>query len=240
MNKFKLAAGVILLLIVGVLAGSLGTGIYYKKRVERFESGGPPVSERVRIVLGRFSDDLNLTNEQRDEIGKIVRESQEEILALGREILPQIEEINEQTISSIQEKLNNEQKKKLDELYQRMEDFRKKYPKRETSPKRTHDATLPNGTTDSTRPPRDYMRLVEALKDRLNLSQEQEAKVRSIVEESAKEREKVLEKFRGDLIEIENSLEKGLSSILTKEQMEKYRTAKEKWSFEMPRHEGPF
>ncbi len=84
------------------------------------------------------------------------------------------------------------------------------------------------------------MRFVEALKDRLNLSQEQEAKVRSIVEESSKEREKVLEKFRGDLTEIENSLEKSLSSILTKEQMEKYRTAKEKWSFEMPRHEGPY
>ena len=257
MNKFKLTAGVILLLIVGVLAGSLGTGIYFKKRVERFESGGPLVPERVRIVLGRFSDDLNLTKEQRDEIGKIVRESQEKMLALGRETLPQIEEINKQSLSSIQEKLNSEQKNKLDELYQRMKDFRKKSPGQATSPQMTHepapprggpeqiprqrtsDVTLPNWTSESTPPQKDDMRFLDALKDRLNLSQEQEAKVRSIMQESAREREKILEKYRGDLVEIENSIEKSLSNILTKEQMEKYKTAKEKESFEMPLPEMP-
>lgn len=267
MNKFKLAAGVILLLIVGVLAGSLGTGIYYKKRVERFESGGLPVSERVRIVLGRFSDDLELTDEQRVEFEKILRESQENIFAIGRKTFPEIEKVNEQTFASIKEKLTDEQKSKLDELIQRMKDVRNRFPGGQFHPQRTPDQSRPQGSQDQVPPQtgseqasrqrtpdavfpngtpvlktiqENNMHFVEALKDHLNLSQEQEAKVRSIVEESAKEREKVLEKFRGDLIEIENSLEKGLSSILTKEQMEKYRTAKEKWSFEMPRHEGPF
>ncbi len=128
MNKFKLAAGVILLLIVGVLAGSLGTGIYYKKRVERFESGGLPVSERVRIVLGRFSDDLELTDEQRVEFEKILRESQENIFAIGRKTFPEIEKVNEQTFASIKEKLTDEQKSKLDELIQRMKDVRNRFP----------------------------------------------------------------------------------------------------------------
>jgi Spy/CpxP family protein refolding chaperone len=243
MNKFKLVAGVILLLIVGMLAGSLGTGIYYKKRVERFESGGPPVSERVRIVLGRFSDDLKLTKEQRDEIGKIVRESQEKILALGRETLPQIEAINEQTLSSIQEKLSSEQRNKLNELYQRMKDFRKRSPEQNASPKRTPeqgqrqmtpDAAPPNGTPDSMPFQKDDTRFFDSLKERLNLSREQEEKVRSIMEASDKERKRLLDKYRGDLGEIEASLEKSLSNILTKEQMDKYRTANDRDSFERP------
>lgn len=72
------------------------------------------------------------------------------------------------------------------------------------------------------------------LKDRLNLSEEQGAKVISIMEERAKEREKVFEKYRMDLVEIEKSLENSLSNILSKEQMEKYRADKGKGSFMMP------
>jgi Spy/CpxP family protein refolding chaperone len=79
------------------------------------------------------------------------------------------------------------------------------------------------------------MRFVGVLKDRLNLSEEQEAKVSSIMEERAKERGKVFEKYRIDLAEIEKSLENNLSNILSKEQMEKYRADMGKGSFMMPR-----
>ena len=152
MNKFKLAAGVILLLIVGVLAGSLGTGIYYKKRVERFESGGPPISERVRIILGRFSDDLKLTDEQRVEFEKILRESQEELMNLGRSILPEIDKINEQTFASIKEKLTDEQKNKLDELIQRIKDVHNRFPGGQFRPQRTPDKSHPQGSQDQVPP----------------------------------------------------------------------------------------
>lgn len=266
MNKLKLAAGVILILIVGVLAGSLGTGIYYKKRVQRFESGGPPVSERVRIVLGRFSEDLKLTDEQRTEFEKIIKESQEELMTLGRSILPEIKKINEQTFASINEKLTDEQKKELERLIQRMKDVRERFPgdpSRQRTPlqqprlKDTPQQALPQGETGQApqqagpeqvpypwRPEpvpawRYDMRFIGVLKDRLNLSEEQEAKVISIMEERAKEREKVFEKYRMDLAEIEKSIENSLSDILSKEQMEKYRADKGKGSFMMPRPEAP-
>ena len=261
MNKLKLATGVILLLIVGVLAGSLGTGIYYKKRVERFESGGPPVSERVRIVLGRFSEDLKLTDEQRTECEKIIKESQEELMTLGHSILPEIKKINEETFASINEKLTDEQKKELERLIQRMKDVRERFtgglsrqrtPTQQPRLKGTPQQAPPQGESGQAPqqagpekapypwrpesvPWRDDMRFIGVLKDRLNLSKEQEAKVSSIMEERAKEREKVFEKYKMDLAEIEKSLENSLSNIFSKEQMEKYRADRGKGSFMMPR-----
>jgi Spy/CpxP family protein refolding chaperone len=262
MNRLKLAAGVILILIVGMLAGSLGTGIYYKKRVERFESGGPPVSERVRMVLGRFSEDLKLTEEQRTEFEKIIKESQEELMTLGRGILPEIEKINEKTFASMKEKLTDEQKNELEILIQRMQDVSKRFqngqmhqrmpyqkPWPQGSPQRAPQQGTPGktpqqaGTKQAPLPgtpesyfPREYdMRFIGILKERLNLSKEQEAKVSSMIEEGSREREKVFEKYWMDLAEIEKSLENSLSNILTKEQMEKYRADKERWSFGMPR-----
>ena len=262
MNKLKLVAGVIILLIVGVLAGSLGTGIYYKKRVERFESGRLPVSERVRIVLGRFSEDLRLTDEQRTEFEKIIKESQEELMSLGRSIFPEIEKINEKTFASIKEKLTDEQKDNLERLIQRMKDVRERFPNGQSRQRTTRQRPRPKdalqqvpqqgapgqapqqaGTeqTPLQRKPESYffreydMRFIGMLKERLNLSKEQEAKASSIMKEGAKEREKVFEKYRMDLAEIEKSIENSLSNILSKEQMEKYRADKEKRSFEMPR-----
>jgi Spy/CpxP family protein refolding chaperone len=262
MNRLKLAAGVILILIVGVLAGSLGTGIYYKKRVERFESGGLPVSERVGMVLGRFSQDLKLTDEQRAEFEKIIKESQEELMTLGRSIFPEIEKINEKTFASMKEKLTDEQKNELEVLIQKMQDVRKRFengqlhqrmPYQKPWPQHLPQQAPQQGTPGQApqqagteqaplqKTPESYffreydMRFIGMLKERLNLSKEQEAKVSSIMEEGSREREKVFKKYWTDLAEIEKSLENSLSSILSKEQMEKYRADKEMWSFGMPR-----
>jgi len=265
MNKLKFAAGVILLLIVGMLAGSLGTGIYYKKRVERFESGGPPVSERVGIILGRFSEDLRLTEEQRTEFEKIIKESQEELMTLGRSIFPEIEKINEKTFASMKEKLTDEQKNELEILIQKMEDVRKRFrngqlhqkmPYQKPWPQDSRQKAPQHGMTGEPpqqagpeqiplqRPSESYflreydMHFIGMLKDRLNLSKEQESKVSSIMEERAMKLGKLSEKYWMDLAEIEKSLENSLSDIFSKEQMEKYRADKGKWPFEMPRQEG--
>ncbi len=262
MNKLKFAAGVILLLIVGMLAGSLGTGIYYKKRVERFKSGGPPVSERVGMILGRFSEDLRLTDEQRTEFEKIIKESQEELMSLGRSIFPEIEKINEKAFTAMKEKLTDEQKNELEILIQKMEDVRKRFrnsqlyqkmpyqkPWLQDSRQKAPQQGMPGGPPQQAGPEqiplqkpsesyflREYdMNFIGMLKDRLNLSKEQEAKVSSIMEERAMKLGKLSEKYWMDLAEIEKSLENGLSNILSKEQMEKYRADKGKRSFEMPR-----
>jgi uncharacterized membrane protein len=275
MNKLKLASGVLLVFLVGVLAGSLGTGYYYQKRVAKFEAGGPPVQERIQIILGRFSNELDLTDEQRTEFEKIVKESQEKIVALGNKFQPEIKQINDDTFTSIKNKLTDEQKAKLETLIKRMEDVHDRFPSGQRQQQRTPDQsrpqqqggleqgprqtapdqTPPQGTPgkgslttpDSVMPrggapdgipsQRSYMRIAGDLKDRLILSQEQEEKLRDILEKFSKDQQEVFEKYNQEkqdsavlknaLLETEKSFEKGLSNILTKEQMEAYRKAKD-------------
>lgn len=293
MNNLKLASGVLLVFLVGALAGSLGTGFYYKKRVEKIEAGGPPVSERIQIVLGRFSNDLKLTKEQRDEFEKIVREAQEKILAIGRKSLPEIEEINEETFASIKERLTDEQKEKLEELIQRMEDVRDRFPSGQRQQQRTPDQSRPQqqggpeqghqqgspeqippqsgpdqsppqgqGTPGQTPPgvtpdnviprggspdagvtQRDYMRIAGDMREQLNLSQEQEEKIRPLLEKFDRDQQDVFEEYKQEkqdsvvvknaLLEAEKTFEKELSDILTKDQMEKYRKEKESGAFKL-------
>ena len=207
MNKIKLTAGVILVFLVGALAGALGTGIYFKQRIGRFADGGPPVPVRVQTLLKKFSDELDLTDVQRTELEKILLESQEKILALGRKIFPEIEEINEQSFASIKDKLNSEQKEKLDIIHQKMKRFHDRFAKRVAFPGRTGERIIPD------------------IKERLNLTKEQEIKVRSIIKKGLEERRKI--RKRRDMLEIEKSIEKELADVLTEKQMEEYRRLRE-------------
>jgi len=265
-----------LVFLVGVLAGSLGTGYYYQKRVEKFEAGGPPVQERIQIILGRFSNELNLTNEQRTEFEKIIKESQEKKIALGKKMQPDIQQINDDTFSSIKNKLTDEQKTRLDELTKRMDEVRDRFPSGprqqqrnpeqprpqqqggpeqgphqaapdQTSPQgspgqnllsETPDPNMPRGAAPDAGPyQRNYMRIAGDLKDRLKLTQDQEDKLKTIIEKFSRDQQSVFEKYKEEkqdsailknaLLETEKSFEKDMSSIISKEQMEAYRKAKD-------------
>jgi hypothetical protein len=282
MNKIKLASGVLLVFLVGVLAGSLGTGYYYKKRVEKFEAGGPPVQERIQIILGRFSNELNLTNDQRTEFEKIIKESQGKIVVLGNKFQPEIKQINDDTFTAIKNKLTDEQKAKLETLIKRMNEVRDRFPSGQRQQQRTPDQSrqqqhggpdqgLSQATPDQAPPQgtpgqapltglpddavpramgpdggpsqRSYMRIVGDLKDRLTLSQEQEEKLRKVVEKFSRDQQEMYTKYKDEkqdstvlnnaLLETEKSFEKDLSEILTKEQLDSYRKAKDSGAFKL-------
>jgi DNA-binding ferritin-like protein len=228
-----------------------------------------------------------LTSEQRTEFEKIVKESQEKIVALGDKIFPEIKEINEKTFNSIRDKLTAEQKTKLDALLQRMNNIRNKFPSGqrrqekdqprpqqqaipEQNPPQANPGQMPpggtmpepgfpQGTPDSALPKtgageqggfqRNYMRLAGDLNNLLGLSQEQDAKVRQLLETLSKDQKKVFEKYRDDkkdssaeksaLQETEKSFEKDLANILTKGQMEKYRKAKESGAVKLSPRDTP-
>ncbi len=219
MNKLKLAAGIILVLLVGALAGSLVSGIYHKKRLERFTSRGPPPHLR-KVFVKRLSEKLDLTGEQRTEIEKIVKESQVKIFAIRRKYLPEIREISDQSFALIEEKLNSEQKKELWALYEKL-----KY--------RHIKAFIQSIQIEET-----AKQALSKMKERLNLTQEQVRKAQPIIEESIKERRKTIQKFREkdrpdffsvrqELRKLQDSMEQRLSQILTGEQMTEYRKAQE-------------
>ena len=114
MNKTKLSIGVFLVFLVGVFAGSLGMGMYLKHQMKRFEPGGHPPPVRHGFIMKRLSRELDLTETQRVEIDKIVKDSEAKFSAIRNQFMPEIEEIADQSFAAIKEKLNADQQTKLE------------------------------------------------------------------------------------------------------------------------------
>ena len=127
MNKLKVWAGIVLVFLLGALAGSLATGIYFKHRIERFSKGErPPIKA---VLMKKFSHELDLTESQRVEMEQILDQLQAKLLDLRRKHRPEFERLFDHSFGSIREKLNSEQKKRLDEIREelrRRRSFRKK------------------------------------------------------------------------------------------------------------------
>lgn len=238
MNKIKLFIGVVLVLLVGALLGSLGTGIYLKHRMIRFEPGGSPPHMRKAFIVKRLSGELDLTEAQRIEIEKIVGQSEAKILAVRRQYLPEIKKIVDQSFVLMKDKLDANQQEKLKELHDRLK-------------KRHAKAFIHSIPTD--KPPG---RILYKMKERLKLTNKQEARLRPIIESMVEERRKIVEKYREhdqpaffslkhEMDELQESMEKRLAEVFTEKQMEEYRKIQDEERFEMHREKekrrfGPF
>jgi hypothetical protein len=231
MNRFKLLAGVILVFLVGTLAGSLGAGVYFKHRMERFAAGGPPRHLRKVLLMKRLSNELDLTKEQRIEIEKIIKESANKIFAVRRKYLPDIKEITDQSFALMKEKLNADQKERLEELHEKLKD--------------RHAKTFIQSIQIEETPEQ----VLSKMKDRLNLTEEQATKVRPIIEGRIERLRKIVEEYREqdrpeifslrrEMRELQESTVKPLASILTEEQLEDYRRMQEEERFERRREMG--
>ena len=216
MNRLKLAAGVILIFLVGVLAGTLGTGEYLKGRMDRFGPGGPPPHLRKAMVVKRMASELDLTEAQRAEIEKIVEETETRVMDIRRQYLPEIKQALDQGFELMKAKLDGKQKKKLEGLKGRIEN--------------RHARAFINSITPGKRPEQ----TVSTLRKRLNLTQDQAAMVLPIIEEEFKRLTKIIEIYRGkdhpkvfsmrrEVGALRMSTEKRLKGVLTQGQLEEYR-----------------
>lgn len=70
-------------------------------------------------------------------------------------------------------------------------------------------------------------RVVSRLSQELNLTQEQEERLRPVIEESAEKRREIFKDMRSRMEELDKSTDEKLSGILTEEQMEEYRNMRE-------------
>ena len=123
MNRLKVWAGIVLVFLLGALAGSLGTGIYFKHRIERFAKGGrPPIK---MILMKKLSHEIDLTETQRVEIEEILDQLEIKLLDLRRKHRPELAKLFDHSFEAIREKLNSEQKKRLDEI---REELRRRRP----------------------------------------------------------------------------------------------------------------
>ena len=70
-NKWKLIAGLLLVLFLGIVTGAIGTGVYVKYRLAPFQKGS---KTKEAFILERLSKELNLTSNQKTKIGPIVKQ----------------------------------------------------------------------------------------------------------------------------------------------------------------------
>jgi len=221
MNKLKLLAGIMLLFCVGAFAGVLGTGAYFTHRFEHFTRGGhrPPLA---RLLMERLTHKLDLTKTQKDEVINIIEQTRIKLHDLRGKYQPEMESIIESGLQSVKEKLNDEQRQKIDEIYTKLKE---RWREREAS----HEM-------EARRTPGEYF---DRLKAALGLSEAQQAKVHEIIQDGIQGRHEIVRKYRKqshalerslrqEIKENRNSVEKRLTAVLKKDQMEKYREFEKK------------
>lgn len=220
MNRLKLMTGVILVFVVGLLAGAVIAGYYYKERINDFAGGGPPESARIRMLLDRFSHDLKLSDAQKSKIEKILRDVQDEIYQLRRQTFPQIEVLNDKGLEQIKAILDNEQREKFNSFQDKMQRVHDRVAVRLAFP-----GKLPSPGIDE-------------MKDFLDLTSGQVSKIKKIMDEDFQKREQIMEKnrkkdppdfskIRQQMREAEDIQRKKIEEILTAEQVEAYKKYRE-------------
>lgn len=115
MKKWKLWAGITLIFISGLIAGSAITGLYLKHRMEKAFHEGPPAIKK--LIMHKLTGELHLTDAQKSEIEKIVSETQTELQQLRLRHQPETEEILDRGLEQIKTRLSTEQQAKIDKLY---------------------------------------------------------------------------------------------------------------------------
>jgi Spy/CpxP family protein refolding chaperone len=218
MGKIKIGIGILLVFIIGGLSGVLGTQLYLKNQFEQFDKAGPPHLER--FFMKKLSQELNLTEAQKQDIKRIVNQSMVKLHEVKQRFAPEIEKIMDQSFALIKEKLTDDQKKEFETLQEKMKKFREH--------KGPHDVFHPGPMN------RNPEQILTDMKERLNLSPEMETQFRPIIDGEIKKREEILEKYREqkrqsfdaqrtELKQLNKETEEKLSALLNPEQMNEFR-----------------
>ncbi|MBD3868818.1 MAG: hypothetical protein IFK94_11890 [Acidobacteria bacterium] len=118
MKQTAAMVSVVGVFLIGILVGALGMQVYHNNRPAPGPGGDPGMERRQQFAerLGRL---LDLTDDQREEIGAIRQESRIRAEAMRRKMEPIVREEMEETRSRIMEVLTPEQQERLDQLGRR-------------------------------------------------------------------------------------------------------------------------
>jgi len=122
MKRWKLITGVIIVFVLGILMGSLGTGLLYKYRVIRPVKLEP--SEKKALILKKYSKALALSPEQTTGFKTIIDDMDLKRREFFKKFRPEIRKIREQGVIKMKALLKPDQQDRLDKLHQT---FRKRY-----------------------------------------------------------------------------------------------------------------
>jgi periplasmic protein CpxP/Spy len=111
MKNWKAIAGVLLVFVLGVAAGTFGTlGVIRHRWMHR----GPQAM--ADFIVRRLSWELRLDTTQRDQLRVIVTDSQQETRTVRKQVQPQIEEILDRADAKVRAILRPDQREKFDRL----------------------------------------------------------------------------------------------------------------------------
>ena len=125
MKRWKLIAGVIIVFALGILMGSLGTGLLYKNRIIRPAKLEP--SEKRALILKKYSKALALSPEQTSGFETIINEMDTKRREFFKKIRPEMRKVREQAVIEMKTLLKPDQQNELDKLHQA---FRKRHKER--------------------------------------------------------------------------------------------------------------
>jgi hypothetical protein len=128
MKTWKVILATALIFLTGTV-----TGVQVGKRLHPRQA--PFVSQRLE-VLRRMEGQLDLSRQQRDRIGEILREGQERMAAHWEQIRPKVQNEFRQVRDSVRAELNAEQRRRFDELLRQSRAARRGTPARSSILKR--------------------------------------------------------------------------------------------------------
>ncbi|MBN1828837.1 MAG: hypothetical protein JW884_06805 [Deltaproteobacteria bacterium] len=116
MNKIKVATGIAMVFILGMLAGVLSSSFLVKQRFFHYSESKAP----RHLILDRLDRELSLTEDQRRRTEKILDRSGEKIEALSREYRPMIAVVIKESLDEIEGVLRDDQKPRFHEIREKM------------------------------------------------------------------------------------------------------------------------
>lgn len=119
---------IVIVFVLGALAGSLVTYKTYQHRVEGIMKGEPRTMRE--FIVRRLDRELHLDANQREQLRAIVEETHGEIKKVRKQTRPQIEEILSRSQEKVRALLRPDQREKYEKL---MEERKKKRESGESS-----------------------------------------------------------------------------------------------------------
>jgi Spy/CpxP family protein refolding chaperone len=127
-NKWQIRLAVLLIFAIGFIAGALTMNVYRARRT----TASPADNHRGRFE--RVMDQLNLSDEQRDQVKAIFDDARARLIQLRKESGPKFREVREQTDTRLREVLTPEQWEQFQKLTSEHRDRRSRRGRRDKTP----------------------------------------------------------------------------------------------------------
>ena len=114
MKKWKTIASIVLVFLLGALAGGLVTYEINLQKMERFVTGEPRSTRE--FIVHRLDRELHLDAAQREQLRAIVEETHLEMKAVRKQLRPQIEEILIRSQDKVRALLRPDQRQEYEQI----------------------------------------------------------------------------------------------------------------------------